>query len=151
MNKLKYFCISVDGMPYSGKTTVCQYLQKFTKKYMVVDNGLLKSATISRCLYNSEFDYARCNQTVVVYLLSVKEDWNARCNNSQLESQYDQLVEEMNKTAQLFENNGVKILVYNTSKYTPYLIAKDIIKQIDDLNQQNDVENSQNNASISAN
>lgn len=142
MNKLKYFCISVDGMPYSGKSTICKYLQKFTKKYMVIDSGLIKSATIARCMYNSEFDYSKCNQTVIVYLLAVKEDWNARCDNPQLEQQYDKLVDEMNKTAQLFEDNKVKILIYNTSKYTPYLIAKDILMQLDKLNQQNEqVEN----------
>ncbi len=46
----------------------------------------------------------------------------------------------MNKTAQLLDDNGVQVLVYNTSKYTPYMIAKDVIKVLRQLDSaKNDV------------
>ena len=133
MDKTKYFCISVDGMPYSGKTTVCSYLKKLDKKHMIVDDGVIKSATMARCISKSEPDYSQLKCTIVVYLLAAKEDWSLRCANPEVANRHDEIAAEMNKTAQKLDDEGVTVLVYNTSKYTPYMIAKDILKQIDSL------------------
>lgn len=148
MEKIKYFCISVDGMPFTGKTTVCKYLKKFSKKYMIVDNGIVNSATTAALENNIEYDYSQFKGIVVAYLIAVKEDINARGNDFATSKDYNSIVTAMNKMAQAINDNGVKVLVYNTTKYTPYLIAKDIIMQVDQLNSQ--VQQQQNDATLSA-
>ena len=79
MDKINNFCISVDGLPYAGKTTVCNYLKKFDKKRFIVDDGIVRSITAARCISHAEPDYSSFKDTIVVFLLAVREDWNARC------------------------------------------------------------------------
>ena len=134
MKKLKYFCISVDGMPYTGKTTVCKYLKKFSKKYVVIDNGIVNSATSAVLSENIDYDYEQCKGIVIAYLIAVKEDINVRGSDFATNKDYNDIVTILNNTVQKLNDNGIKAFVYNTTKYTPYLIAKDILMQLDQLN-----------------
>lgn len=99
MDKINNFCISVDGLPCTGKTTLCSYLKHFDKKRLVVDDGIVRSITAARCISHAEPDYSSFKDILVVYLLAAKDDWNARCKNAEVASRYDELMAEMCKTA----------------------------------------------------
>lgn len=141
MDKINNFCVSVDGLPYVGKTTLCQCLRKIDKKRLVIDDGVIKSATLARCTCNAEPDYASLKNIIVVYLLATKDDWTIRCPNDEIANRYEEIATEMNKTAQKLDDAGINVLVYNTTKYTPYMIAKDILKVIETLEKPNNDSN----------
>lgn len=79
MDKISKFLVSVDGLPYAGKTTVCSYLKKYDRKHLFIDDGIVSSATAARCISQAEPSYSSFKDVLVVYLLAVKEDWSARC------------------------------------------------------------------------
>ena len=132
---LKRYCISFEGIDKSGKGLILQYVNILGKyKYVLMDRGLLSNVTYARMNNRSyEYNLAAYTNWIIVYLTVDKEDWEVRCKLAHEPAiNYEQHINEFNATAIEFDKAGIPILVYNTSKYTPYQIAKDIIHYMED-------------------
>ena len=132
---LKHYCISFEGIDKSGKELVGKYVNILGKyKYVLMDRGLLSNITYAR-MNNRNYEYNLDAYTnwVIVYLTVDKEDWKVRCKlANEPEIDYDLHMKEFNRTAIELDKAGIPIFVYNTSVYTPYSIAKDIIHCMED-------------------
>ena len=133
---LTYYCISIEGIDKTGKQLIGKYIDILSNhKYVIMDKGLLSNIAYSQ-LNNRNYIYSIYAYTnwVIVYLTVDKPDWEIRCKiaNKQL-IDYDLYTSEFNKTARVLDSVGVPIIVYNTSNQTPYLIAQDVIKYLEFL------------------
>lgn len=134
---LKYYCISCEGIDKSGKEIIRKYINILGNyKYVLMDRGLLSNITYSRLNNrNYEYDLNAYTNWIIVYLIVDKEDWKIRCKlTGEKEIDYDLHMKEFSKTAIELDKSGIKILVYNTSQYTPYIIAKDVIHYMENIN-----------------
>lgn len=132
---LKRYCISFEGIDKSGKELVGKYVNILGKyKYVLMDRGLLSNITYAR-MNDRKYEYNLDSYTnwIIVYLTVDKADWEVRCKLAHEEPiNYEQHINEFNATALALDKAGIPILVYNTSVYTPYAIAKDIIHYMED-------------------
>lgn len=132
---LKHYCISCEGIDKSGKELIGKYVNILGNyKYVLMDRGLLSNITYARMNNRSyEYDLNSFSNWIIAYLIVDKQDWKIRCKlANEPEIDYDQHIKEFNKTAIELDKAGIPILVYNTSKYTPYSIAVDIIHYMND-------------------
>lgn len=132
---LKHYCISFEGIDKSGKDLVGKYVNILGNyKYVLMDRGLLSNMTYSRMNNrNYEYNLSAYTNWIIVYLIVEKEDWEVRCKLANEPAiDYGKHITEFNKTAMLLNDAEIPVLVYNTSKYTPYQIAKDIIHYMED-------------------
>lgn len=135
--QLKYWEIEIDGPDKTGKDLLCTYLCKLSNyKFSINVRGYM-----SQLVYNMKFDRGHMyDQTVIsknkifVLLTADAKDLNIRCSATN-EPKYD-----YDKDQSLFYDaftivcdSGHIALSYNTSRMTPYDIALDIIKKIDEL------------------
>lgn len=131
---LKKFSLEFEGIDRSGKNIVSKYVNILGKyKYVLMDRGLMSNITYARINNRPyEYDVEQFRNWTIIYLVCDKEDWEVRCKiDNEPKIDYDLHLAEFNKTAKILDDAGVEILVYNTSKYTPYAIAKDIIKYME--------------------
>ena len=132
---LKHYCISCEGIDKSGKEIIGKYINILGKyKYVLMDRGLLSNITYARMNYRDyEYNLDSYTNWIIVYLIVDKEDWKVRCKlANEPEIDYDLHMKEFNRTAFELDKAGIPIFVYNTSVYTPYSIAKDIIRCMED-------------------
>lgn len=74
------------------------------------------------------YDMSTQKNIINVLLTADKEDWLIRCKNTgEKIIDYETHTAEFNKVFNDLQNAGYKVLQYNTSKMTPYQIAKDIV------------------------
>ena len=132
---LKRYCISFEGIDCSGKELVGKYVNILGNyKYVLMDRGLLSNITYARMNgRNYSYSIKPYDGWIIVYLTVDKEDWEVRCKlKNEPKISYEVHTNEFNNSAMALDKAGIPILVYNTSKYTPYQIAKDIIKYMED-------------------
>lgn len=132
---LKRYCISFEGIDKAGKELVGKYVNILGNyKYVLMDRGLLSNITYARMnKRNYEYNLAAYTNWIIVYLTVDKADWEVRCALAHEPAiNYEQHMSEFNATAMELDKAGIPILVYNTSTYTPYAIAKDIIHYMED-------------------
>lgn len=134
---MRYFQIFLDGIDKTGKDLIRSYIFYLGKgRYICVARGIASMRVYSK-LYNRPYEYDETTQmNVVNVLLTVdKEDWEIRCKaaNEPL-TNYDKETKMFNDEFVELEDKGYDVLRFNTSKFTPYIIAKLIIKHMEKLN-----------------
>lgn len=145
--KLKVFNIELDGIDKCGKDSVRPYVFYLEPgKYLCRARGLISQIAYAK-LYkrNIEWDGADYAKNTLFVLLEVdKQDWEIRCkltNEPNTGFTYEEMTQafklalyELKERFDVPENH---ILVFNTSKYTPYAIADEIKTHLEYLNNQN--------------
>lgn len=145
--KLKVFNIELDGIDKCGKDSVRPYVFYLEPgKYLCRARGLISQIAYAK-LYKRDIewdgtDYAK--NTLFVLLEVDKQDWEIRCKLTD-EPNTGFTYEEMTQAFKLalyelkerFNVPEDRILVFNTSKHTPYAIADEIKAQLKYLNSQN--------------
>ena len=145
--KLKVFNIELDGIDKCGKDSVRPYVFYLEPgKYLCRARGLISQIAYAK-LYkrNIEWDGADYAKNTLFVLLEVdKQDWEIRCkltNEPNTGFTYEEMTQafklalyELKERFDVPENH---ILVFNTSEYTPYVIADEIKTHLEYLNNQN--------------
>lgn len=145
--KLKVFNIELDGIDKCGKDSVRPYVFYLEPgKYLCRARGLISQIAYAK-LYKRDIewegtDYAK--NTLFVLLEVDRQDWEIRCKLTN-EPNTGFTYEEMTRAFKLalyelkerFNVSENQILVFNTSKYTPYAIANEIKTRLEYLNNQN--------------
>lgn len=145
--KLKVFNIELDGIDKCGKNSVRPYVFYLEPgKYLCRARGLISQIAYAK-LYKRDIewdgtDYAK--NTLFVLLKVDKQDWEIRCkltNEPNTGFTYEEMTQafklalyELKEHLDVPEN---QILVFNTSEYTPYMIANEIKTHLEYLNNQN--------------
>ena len=133
---LKKFCVEFEGVDRSGKELVRKYVDQLGKhKYVLMDRGLLSNIAYAE-LYDRddtyEYDLTQFKDWTIVYLEVNEEDWKIRCKlTNEIPIDYKANIEVFEKAIKVVEAAGIKVLRYNTSLNTPYIIAKDVLKHLD--------------------
>ncbi len=120
---LKHYCISFEGIDKAGKELVGKYVNILGNyKYVLMDRGLLSNITYARMNNRAyEYDLEAYTNWIIIFLTVDKEDWEVRCKLAHEPAiNYEQHMGEFAKTATMLDKDGIPILVYNTSTYTPY-------------------------------
>lgn len=134
---MKYYQIVIDGIDKSGKDCIKSYIYYLGKaKYICNARGYMSMVVYSD-MYNRNYEYDVENQkNIVNILLTVdKEDWEIRCKTT------NEPIRNYDKDTALFTNvfsnllrTGYHVLTFNTSKETPYQIAKQIVDYMEKIN-----------------
>lgn len=145
--KLKVFNIELDGIDKCGKDSVRPYVFYLEPgKYLCRARGLISQIAYAK-LYKRDIDWDAIDyakNTLFVLLEVNKQDWEIRCKLTN-EPNTGFTYEDMTKAFKLalyevkerFNVPENQILVFNTSKYTPYTIADEIKIYLKYLNRQN--------------
>ena len=137
---MKYWEIEIDGTDRTGKDTLLQYLCYLSDyKYSINSRGILSQLVYTK-KYNRDytFDLSNFNKNkIIIWLYADEEDLKIRCKLTN-EPNYDIINDTklFNDVVNSLSNNYI-IHKYNTSEITPYQIAKNIIKQINILEESN--------------
>ena len=145
--KLKVFNIELDGIDKCGKDSVRPYVFYLEPgKYLCRARGLISQIAYAK-LYkrNIEWDGTDYAKNTLFVLLEVnKHDWEIRCklmNEPNTGFTYEEMTQafklalyELKERFDVPENH---ILMFNTSEYTPYVIADEIKTHLEYLNNQN--------------
>jgi len=129
--------VCVEGIDKSGKGLVAEYIKRLSNhKYTVFDRGVVSEITYSRMFNrNQEFDLEPYKRFLFVHLKVEKDDWKIRCKvNNEPDIDFDSNSNEFNKTIQWFKDNSFYVTEYNTSKKTPWQIAKNVIETLETFN-----------------
>lgn len=133
-NVAKHYMVSIEGIDKCGKGTVGQYLKILGNyKYVLLDRGLLSNIAYSKLHGRGyQYDLSQYKNVVVVYLVVEYEDWKVRCKiSNEPKIDFAAHIKAFNDAAAELDAAGIKVLVYSTSKHNPYLIAKDILKYLE--------------------
>ncbi len=134
---MRYFQIFLDGIDKTGKDLIRSYIFYLGKgRYICVARGIASMRVYAK-LYDRPYEYDDTSQTNVVnVLLTVdKEDWEIRCKASnEALTDYDKEKKMFDEAFIDLEDKGYNVLRFNTSKFTPYAIAKMIVKYMEKLN-----------------
>lgn len=137
MNNFNIYTIYLDGIDKCGKDSILPYIGPLCNyKYICNIRGIMTQLAYSK-LYNRDYNYNLTQQEHVlnVYLTVDKEDWKIRCNiNNEPDIVYEDNVKVFNDAYNELLKNGFNTLKINTSKYSQYEIAKQIVKRMDELN-----------------
>lgn len=136
---MRIFQIFLDGIDKTGKDLIRSYIFYLGKgRYICVARGIASMRVYAK-LYDRPYEYDDSTQMDVVnVLLSVdKEDWEIRCKaaNETL-TDYDREKRLFEEEFIKLEDKGYHVLRFNTSKFTPYAIAKCIIRYMETINGQ---------------
>lgn len=135
-NKKEFYCISFEGIDKSGKEIVKKYVDILGKhRYVLMDRGIISNRAYSR-LYSRDYDYdvSIFKKWIFIYLTCDKDDWNIRCKlNNEAPINYDEHRHLFDREVMQMKQDGFIVLEYNTSEKTPYMIAMDILQNIDNL------------------
>lgn len=136
--KLKYYTLVVDGIDKSGKDTLAKYLIQLSKYNCIVNaRGILTQVAYSK-LYSRDVDYDLEQQRDIVniFLTVDEEDWNIRCKiTGEPKIDYKTNVESFEYAKDRLKDSII-LFEYNTSKMTPYEIAKDVLERVSKLEEE---------------
>lgn len=136
LNRNKHFKISrieIDGVDRCGKNTLVSYISLLSNfKYVIYDRGIL-SQLVYNDLFNRHQDYSKILQdnknTIVIHLWGELKDLEIRhkITNEKPINILEHRNMFFNKQKELLDN-GIFVFNFNTSKMTPYMIAKEVIQ-----------------------
>lgn len=137
--KLKYYCVSLDGIDKSGKSTLVTYLAKLSNYTLnILDRGPITNIVWNKIQQrNINYELDMWKNTLFVRLNVNEEDWKIRCSihhEPTMPLTFNAMNNEYDKVFLDFKNKGFQTLEFNTSKYTQYQIAQKIIKKLYSLN-----------------
>lgn len=138
--------IFIDGIDKTGKDVISDYITRLSEfKYEVKVRGV-----VSHLTYNAIFDrninygnteelFADYKNSLYVYLTCDKEDWVIRCKaTSEPLIHYKMHKRMFDSYWSEYKKSGNLSLEFNTSKKTPYQIAKEVIEFLDAYNEVHD-------------
>lgn len=127
--------ITVDGVDKTGKDLLVKYIVQLSNhKYVIQARGIISQIAYSK-IYgrNYEYDLEPYKNDIIIYLVGDLEDLKIRhkiTNEPKIDIERD--IEIFNQTAKDLHHKGLTILRVNTSKFTPYEIAKNIVKYLEE-------------------
>lgn len=133
---LKYDTIIIEGVDKTGKDILRYYLDKIgNHKYAVYERGCLSNIAYTK-IYNRPNNYKYVFNDNVLYILLTAdlEDLKIRfkyTNEPNIDIEKNQIIFK-ETFYEILKNK--KTLEFNTSVKTPYIIAKEIIEYITNLN-----------------
>lgn len=125
--------ISVEGIDKTGKSTLLKYLRIMSAFDLVVnDRGPVSNMALAKLSgFDRNYDLSSFKNWTFIYLTCNKEDWRVRCAiTDEKPVPYDAYLKAWNESVSEVENAGAKVLRYDTSKMTPYMIAKTVIETL---------------------
>lgn len=135
MKKLTHYTIYFEGIDKSGKDLVASYVIQLSKyKYIVNCRGVITQIAYDK-LYNRNCEYDLSNQenTINVLLYVDKDDWEIRCKlTTEPKISYEDNVAAFEYAKKIVKGKII-LLEYNTSKMTPYQIAKDVVDIVNSI------------------
>lgn len=139
---MKTYSISFEGIDKVGKWQVLKYVDLLANhKYVLMDRGLMSNITYARIFKRDyQYDLEQFKDWIFVYLFCDEDDWNIRCKlTNEPAIDYTKHRLEFDKTYDMFTKAGFKTMSANTSHVTPYDLAKEIIRQIEELNKAEEI------------
>ena len=142
MEQLNYWYIEIDGIDKCGKDTIIQYINYLTNyKFSTNSRGIL-----TQLAYNLKFNRNRIyninhigHDFLIVYLYADLEDLKIRhkiTNEPKIDIKSD--LKLFNETVNILKKD-FDIISFNTSKLTPYQIAKKIINYMEKKNENKEI------------
>ena len=136
---MKYFSICIDGIDKTGKDTLLGFIDLLSNhKYVINVRGMLSQLAFAE-LYNRDYKYDISTQQYIlnVLLTANKEDWEVRCKlTKEPKISYEANSIAFESAYKLLKNNNLPVIRFDTSTMTPYMIAKEIIKYLDKLEEE---------------
>lgn len=129
--------IFLDGIDKTGKDLIRSYIFYLAKgRYICVARGIASMRVYAK-LYDRPYQYDdECQKYTVNVLLEVdKDDWEIRCKSSgETLTNYEAERKLFRQEFDTLAEHGCRVLRFNTSKLTPYSIAKLIVKYMESAN-----------------
>ena len=136
----KYWELEIDGPDKTGKDLLCKYLCEFSHyRFSINVRGLISQLVYAK-KFKRDFEYNTrdfSKNKILIVLLGEPADLAVRCKTTG-EPPYD-----IENDLALFklvtyevEEKGYIVLKYNTSSATPYAIARDILRVIEQLEEE---------------
>ena len=133
--------IEVEGADRCGKDTLVGYLDYMSNRQMPVGSRGLLSTLVYNDIYSRFMSDNKRNkmidgnaETLIVVLYGEPEDIKLRCKITH-EPPVD-VIRDMNKFyehAMILKELGLHVLMYNTTNITPYKIAQEVIRYIEEV------------------
>lgn len=128
--------IEIEGVDKTGKDLIVGYIDRLSNRRYVVNARGLLSMMVYSDIYNRGYDYSKeledNKNTLVVYLKADIEDLQIRhklSNEPKIDIERDMKV--FDDYVEVFLEKGIRVLKFDTSKETPYSIAKAVLDYID--------------------
>lgn len=130
--------IEIDGPDKAGKDILHKYIEQLSNyKYTLNSRGIL-----TQLVYNDKFSrnnsYKLYYKPLIIFLTLSEIDHQIRCTlNNEPKINIKKDIEIYTKYAEYLEKNNIaKILKYDTSINTPFMIAKNIIEYLNSLKEE---------------
>ena len=137
MELLKYNTVVLDGIDKTGKDLISHYVFELSeKRYLCYARGLMSMIAYNE-LFNRPYLYEYEKQTGVLNVLLTVEydDWKIRCKvTDEPKLDFDAHTKAFEKARLELVEAGLRVPVFDTSEYSPYQIAKMIVKIMAKLN-----------------
>ena len=139
MELLKYNTVVLDGIDKTGKDLISHYVFELSeKRYLCYARGLMSMIAYND-LFNRPYLYECEKQTGVLnVLLRVKyDDWKVRCKVTDEPSlDFEAHTKAFEKARCKLVDAGQFVPIFDTSEYSPYQIAKQIVMIMAKLNRE---------------
>lgn len=133
----RYWELEIDGPDKTGKDLLCRYLCEMSNyRFSINVRGLLSQLVYAK-KFNRDFEYDTrdfSKKKIIILLKADTEDLSVRCKMTN-EPMYDfgrDAALFVKAAKELCEKN-YHVMVYNTTYMTPYMIAKEILQRIDNM------------------
>lgn len=130
--------IEIEGIDKVGKDLIAGYIDRLSNRRYVVNARGLLSMMVYSDIYDRNYDYSKeledNKNTLVVYLKADIEDLQIRhklSNEPKVDIERDMRV--FDDYVEAFERKGIKVLKFDTSKQTPYMVAKEVLDYINSV------------------
>lgn len=127
--------IEIEGVDKVGKDLLAGYIDRLSNRRYVVNARGLLSMMVYSDIYNRNYDYQKeledNKNTLVIYLKADIEDLQIRhklSNEPKIDIERD--IKVFDNYVEVFLEKGIRVLTFDTSKETPYSIAKAVLKYI---------------------
>lgn len=130
--------IEIEGCDKTGKNTLVPYLDYLSNRTIPISTRGLLSTIVYDKMYRHDLSDEKINKmiednknTLIILLHSFTEDLEIRfkmCDEPPIN--INENIDTFAKYAGMLVDKGITVAMYNTSKMTPYMIAKDVMKII---------------------
>lgn len=124
--------VYIDGIDKSGKSTLVAYIRSLSSFNVIpVDRGPITGCIMSgKSIEQSKEIFKKYSNQICVFLDVEPEDWKIRCAHSNERMIPPQVYSgDWDTYSNVAQENGMIVWRYDTSRLTPYKIAKDIIEK----------------------
>ena len=136
----KFWELEIDGPDKTGKDLLCSYLCELSHyRFSINVRGLISQLVYSK-KFNRDFEYDTrdfSKHKILIVLLGEPADLAVRCKTTG-EPSYD-IENDLNLfklAAYEVEEKGYIVLKYDTSAATPYAIARDVLRIVEELEEE---------------